>query len=150
MSSKSQNCIFQVAILQGVGQRRQDLSVRWRALDSVGEVRRRQIGHGRDPDTNLAHCGEIGQLIEPRQEIRDQKAKSSGPSGVANMDSHQMIAYVRHLAGGTQLPGEEGAQLSCPRVAGRRLVQQPCNRRPRPIVPRKKRVDLSVRHVRTG
>ena len=55
-------------------------------------------GNGHDLQTNFVDGGEVGKATQAFDEPRYEESKSSCPGGVVDVDSEDLIAYVRDSA----------------------------------------------------
>lgn len=94
---------------------------RTRRLDPL--LRDHAVGNGHDRQTNFIHSTEVGKAIQARQQGRNQKPQSRRPCGAVDMDSEELIAYVRDSTFWCDFLREQGSQLAGPSVLLRRTAQ---------------------------
>ena len=92
---KSQNRIPQARIIDSVGEFKERNPVRRTQLRGARRWRNR-VGYNRHhPQTDFVYGGEVSKAIQIRQQRFREEAQSGRPGGVVNVDSENLIAYVR-------------------------------------------------------
>lgn len=94
MCGKSQKYLFQVRIIDRAGEFKERNPVR-RASFFCAVHRGFNVGHRHDLQTNFVYGREVGEAAQVLDQLRNQESESSRPSGVVDVDSEDLIAYVR-------------------------------------------------------
>jgi hypothetical protein len=95
----------------------------WRTRSLDPPRRDHAVGNRYDRQTDFIHSTEVGKAIQARQQGRNQKTQSRRPCGAVDMDSEELIAYVRDSTFWCDFLREQGSQLAGPCVLLRRAAQ---------------------------
>lgn len=97
MCGKSQKYLFQVRIIDRAGEFKERNPVRRASLFCAvhGGC---SVGDRHDPQANFVDGREVGKATQAREQLWNQESESSRPSGVVDVDSEDLIAYVRDSA----------------------------------------------------
>ena len=95
----------------------------WRSDSPCAIWREGDLGDRHHRQTDFVHSTEVGKAIQARQQGRNQKAQSRRPGGAVDMDSEELIAYVRDSTFLCDILRQQGSQLAGPRILLRRAAQ---------------------------
>jgi len=106
--------------------------------------RGRNVADGHDLQTKFVHGREVGEATQTLEQSRNEESKSSRPCGVVDVDSEDLIAYVRDSTLWSEILREQGTQLVGPCILQRCMSDQTSERRGRGLARREKTVYLSI------